>query len=665
MSKSARFRRPQLLSSIASGIFLGLLAFLISCGGDAEDRGQRVIVLGFDGMDYSLTKELMAQGKLPNFSRMAQSGSFSPLGTSAPPLSPVAWSNFITGMDSGGHGIFDFVHRDPDTMVPYLSTSLTRDPEVFSLLGFDIPLSSGGTELMRRGQAFWEVLEAQGIETSILRMPANFPPTGKATRELSGMGTPDLMGTYGTFSFYTSVLFPFPGKEIGGGNVYEAWEENGVVEAQLHGPAAGEDKLVADFKVYIDPEDDIARLEVGDEQRILRAGDWSDWVPVELEARSSDNPDSAGLMAPRVPVIARFYLRSVRPEFEMYVSPLNFHPDGPAETISTPDDYAAELAEATGFFYTQGMPEETKGLSEGVLTVDEFLAQAEIAGRELAEQYEYVLNDFNDGLLFYYFGNLDQISHMMWRAYDPEHPNYDAERDGPYAHIIEDLYVEADRIVGYTLDEMGDDTQLVIMSDHGFSSWRRSFHLNNWLLENGYLAVKDPNLKKDPGFLFNVDWSRTRAYGLGLNGLYINVEGRERDGIVDPSERAALMAEIQAGLLEVMDPVTEMPAITKVYSRDDFEYQEYAEVGPDLIIGYAKGSRGSNESAGGAIPDEMFSNNDEEWSGDHGMDHETVPGILFSSRPLKKPATSLQNLAASILAEFGIDQFPTEQPASK
>lgn len=663
MSKSVRSRRPQLLSSIASGIFLGLLAFLISCGGDAESRGQRVIVLGFDGMDYSLTKELMAQGKLPNFSRVAESGTFTHLGTSAPPLSPVAWSNFITGMDSGGHGIFDFVHRDPDTMVPYLSTSLTRDPEVFSLMGFDIPLSSGGTELMRRGQAFWELLEEQGIETSILRMPANFPPTGKATRELSGMGTPDLMGTYGTFSFYTSVLFPFPGKEIGGGNVYEAWEENGVVEAQLHGPSAGEDKLVADFKVYIDPEDDIARLEVGDEQRILRAGDWSDWVPVELEARSSDD-DSAGLMAPKVPVIARFYLRSVRPEFEMYVSPLNFHPDGPAETISTPDDYAEELAEATGFFYTQGMPEETKGLSEGVLTVDEFLAQAEIAGRELAEQYEYVLNDFHDGLLFYYFGNLDQISHMMWRSYDPEHPNYDPERDGPYAHIIEDLYIEADRIVGHTLDEMGDDTQLVIMSDHGFTSWRRSFHLNNWLMENGYLAVKDSNLKKDPGYLFNVDWSRTRAYGLGLNGMYINVEGRERDGIVDPSERAALMAEIQAGLLEVIDPVTEMPAITKVYSRDDFQYQEYAEIGPDLIIGYAKGTRGSNESAGGAIPEVMFSDNDEEWSGDHGMDHETVPGILFSSRPMKKPATSLQDLAASILAEFGIDQFPIEEPAT-
>lgn len=642
-------RKQNLVTLFASLALMGFLAFNLACGGSGP-RGQRVIALGFDGMDYSLTKELMAQGKLPNFSRLAEKGTFTYLGTSAPPLSPVAWSNFITGMDSGGHGIFDFVHRNPETMIPYLSTSLTRDPETFNLLGLEVPISGGGTELMRRGQAFWEVLEDHGVETNIIRMPANFPPTGTATRELSGMGTPDLMGTYGTFSFYTSELFPFPGREIGGGKVYEAWEENGVVETQLHGPPNGDEALTADFKVYIDPEDPIAKLELGDEERILQVGEWTDWLPVEFEISTMSS----------VEAMARFYLRSVRPEFEMYVSPLNFHPDGPLESISTPEDYASELAEATGFFYTQGMPEETKGLTEGVLTLDEFLAQAEIAGKEIADQYEYVLEQFHDGLLFYYFGNLDQVSHMMWRSIDPEHPAYDAERDAPYAHVIEDLYLEADRVVGYTLDKMGDDTQLVIMSDHGFTSWRRSFHLNHWLRENGYLAVRDPNMKKDPGFLLNVDWARTRAYGLGLNSLYINVAGRERDGIVSTeAERKALMEEITAGLLEVIDPATGMPTITKIYSRDDFEYQQEAAIGPDLVIGYAKGTKAANESSGGEVMAEaMFSDNTGEWSGDHGMDHETVPGVLFTSRPMKKPATSLQNLAASILAEFGVEKFP-------
>lgn len=626
---------------------------LVGCGGTpSAPDGQRVIVLGFDGMDYALTRELVAEGKMPNFERMAQSGTFTHLGTSAPPLSPVAWSDFITGMDSGGHGIFDFIHRNPDTMIPYLSTSLTHTPEPMKLLGVEVPFlppTGGGTELMRRGEAFWEVLEENGVPSYVIRMPANYPPTGKATRELSGMGTPDIMGTYGTFSFYTSVLFPFPGKDIGGGDVYEAWEENGVVETYLYGPPGADgEKMKTPFQVHIDPQDDIAKLVVGDEERVLKVGEWSSWVPAEFEVSPIDG----------LKVIARFYLRSVRPEFEMYVSPLNFDPEGPLEAISTPEDYAAELAEATGYFYTQGMPEDTKALSEGVITVEEFLAQAEIAGEEIAQQYEYVLDDFDSGFLFYYFGNLDQISHMMWRTRDPDHPGYVAERDAPYAHVVEALYKEADRIVGYTLDNMGDETQLIIMSDHGFTSWRRSFHLNNWLLENGYLAVKNPNLENDPGYLLNVDWSKTRVYGLGLNGLYVNLKGRERDGIVEESERVALLEEVKQGLLQVMDPVTEMPAITKVYLRDDFEYQQEAEVGPDMIIGYAKGTRGSNESSGGGVPAVMFSDNTEEWSGDHGMDHETVPGILLSSRPMAKPATSLKDLAAAVLAEFGIEEFP-------
>ena len=642
-------------------LFAGLLALgSQGCGGTSHAAGQgdqRVIVLGFDGMDYALTRDLISQGKMPNFERLAAQGTFTHLGTSAPPLSPVAWSNFITGMDSGGHGIFDFIHRDPKTMVPYLSTSLTHEPEPVKVLGIEIPFwtRGGGTELMRRGEAFWEVLEEKGIRTEILRMPANYPPTGKATRELSGMGTPDMMGTYGTFSFYTSELF-FPSDDVGGGEVYEAWEENGVVKENLYGPAIsadGKKKMEAPFEVYIDPEDDLAKLVVGDEERILAAGEWSDWVPVTFELSAIDSID----------VVARFYLRSVRPEFEMYVSPLNFDPRAPMEVISTPEDYAAELADATGVFYTQGMPEDTKALSEGILSVDEFLAQAKIAGEELEHQYHYVLDQFDEGLLFYYFGNLDQVSHMLWRAVDPEHPAYDVERDAPYAQVVEDLYRKADEIVGYTLERMGDETQLIIMSDHGFTSWRRSFHLNNWLFENGYLAVRNKDLSKDPGYLLNIDWSRTRAYGLGLNGLYVNLPGRERDGIVDPAQRRALLEEIRQGLLQVIDPETGAPAITKVYLRDDFEYQQEAGVGPDMVIGYAKKTRGSNESAGGAVPPTMFSDNTEEWSGDHGMDHETVPGILLASQPMKKPATSLQNLAASILAEFGIEGFPRVKKA--
>ena len=145
--------------------------------------------------------------------------------------------------------------------------------------------------------------------------------------------------------------------------------------------------------------------------------------------------------------MARFYLKQVRPEFQLYATPVNLDPLDPAMPISTPDDFAAELAEG-GRFYTQGFPEDTDAISDGVFDEDEFLAQAAMAAAEIRRQYGVLLEEFEDGLLFNYFGFLDQVSHIMWGAMDPEHPAYDEARDGPYAHVIEDLYVEADEIVG-------------------------------------------------------------------------------------------------------------------------------------------------------------------------------------------------------------------------
>jgi predicted AlkP superfamily phosphohydrolase/phosphomutase len=347
------------------------------------------------------------------------------------------------------------------------------------------------------------------------------------------------------------------------------------------------------------------------------------------------------------------------------VSPLNLDPEAPALPISTPDSYAAELARASGRFYTQGMPEDTKALNEGVFTPEEFLAQARLAGQEVIDQYRRVLGDFRAGLLFYYFGNLDQVSHMMWRPMDPQHPAYDPERDGPFREVVTQIYAQLDGVVGETLERMGPETLLVVMSDHGFTSWRRAFHLNTWLKENGYLALLDPRMRDDPGLYANVDWSRTRAYGLGLNGLYINIRGRERFGSVDPQERQALMDEIAGRLLQAVDPATGQPAVTKAYKREEAYHDRGAlEIGPDLVVGYAKGTRGSNQSALGKVGPDVFTDNTEMWSGDHCMDHESVPGVLFASRPLRKPVAELKELAAGILAEFDIEGFPSRPSAA-
>ena len=641
------------MTSFSRLALVGLALVAAGCGGQARGAGQpAVIVLGFDGMDYELTKQMMAEGRLPNLAKLAAQGTFQSLGTSMPPQSPVAWSNFITGLDAGGHGIFDFVHRDPDTMIPYLSTSRAEPSNKKMKLGkYQIPLAADKVELLRYGQPFWELLEKRGIHTTVVRMPANFPPSGSAHRELSGMGTPDILGTYGTFSYYTTDPFTWAGKDVSGGKVYNVGIDDGVVHGTLYGPTnpflVDAAKIAAPFTVYVDPDEPVAKIVVGPEERIVKVGEWTDWVPVNLDLVPTQS----------VPVIARFYLKAVRPDFGLYVTPLNLDPAKPAMPISTPGSYAAELASATGPFYTQGMPEDTKAFKEGVFTAEEFETQARMAGEEVVRQYAYVLDRFQDGLLFYYFGGGDQVSHMMWRAMDPGHPAYKPE-DAAFADTVKTIYEQFDRIVGQTLPRVEGGATLVVMSDHGFTSWRRAFHLNTWLKNEGYLAARDPNLQDDPGLYANVDWSRTRAYALGLNGLYINVAGRERDGIVDPGQREALAKEIAAKLLQAVDPKSGERAVTKVLRREEYRDRGHLEIGPDLVVGYAKGMRGSNESALGKLMPEVVTDNHEEWSGDHCMDPDAVPGILFTSRPLKKPAAKLDELAAAVLAEFGVEGFP-------
>ncbi len=645
----------------ANLLFLGaalLVALLAGTSRPAEAAPpRRVIVLGFDGMDYELTREMMAQGKLPNLARLTQTGTFASLATTIPPQSPVAWSSFITGMDAGGHGIFDFIHRDPKTMIPYLSTSRTQQSERNLTIGkYQLPLSGAHVELLRHGKSFWEVLEKHGIQTTIVRMPANFPPSGTASRELSGMGTPDVLGTYGTFSYFTTDTSPSTGKKPSPGQLKRVTATDGVVKGTLYGPnnpflVAG-DKVAQDFTVYIDPAEPVAKIVVGDEERILKVGEWSDWVPLTLPLIPTQD----------LHAICRFFLKAVRPQFELYVTPLNLDPRQPAMPISTPSSWARELAEMTGAFYTQGMPEDTKALNEGVFSPQDFVTQAQLAGDEVIRQYHYVLDHFDGGLLFYYFGNADQVSHMMWRPMDPGHPAYVEATDAPFKDVVRNVYVSLDAVVGTTLETMTPDTLLIVMSDHGFTSWRRSFHLNTWLKQNGYLTLRDPSLKDDPGLFANVEWSQTRAYGLGLNGLYINLTGRENNGIVAAAERDRMVNEIATKLLAAIDPVTGRPAVTKAFERDEtYKNSGHLEIGPDIIVGYARGTRSSSQSALGTVGPEVYTDNTEMWSGDHCMDPDAVPGVLFTSRPLHKPAPRLQDLAAAILAEFGIEGFPSNE----
>ena len=617
-----------------------------------------MIVLGIDGMDPQLLREFMSEGILPNLARLAREGSFIPLGTSIPPQSPVAWSNVITGMDPGGHGIFDFIGLDRKTMFPYLSIARVEKSgrEPIKLGPWLIPLGSEKTLQLRDGQAFWEILEENRVPTTMFRMPANYPPVDTPGRALSGMGTPDLRGTPGTFSFYTNDP-SFDDGPVSGGVIRRIFVKNHTMRSKLEGPTNGfreeSPRATAEFSVHIDPKHPVAEIRIGDERALLKVGDWSDWVKVSFEL-------VPGLVS--IDGICRFYLKELSPRFRLYVSPVNIDPEDPAQKISTPEEYARDLFEAVGPFYTQEMPEDTKALSAHVLTPSEFLAQSGLILDERRRLFRHELERFQNeqrrGLLFFYLSSVDQRSHMLYRQMDPAHPFHEPETPEDLAAAVRSSYVEMDEIVGWALEALDDRTTLVVMSDHGFAPFRRQANLNTWLETNGYLALRNPRRRAEYEWLQGIDWTRTRAFAIGLNSLYLNVRGRERNGIVAPSQRARLAREIADKLRTWRDPENGKPVVTQPVLREEIYHGSHVGEAPDILVGYARGYRASWATTSGKIPAGLITDNDREWSGDHCMDSRTVPGVLLSNRALKVKKADLKDLPVSILAEFGIEQPP-------
>jgi predicted AlkP superfamily phosphohydrolase/phosphomutase len=628
------------------------IALLLSC---QRARGkwqgeQKLIVLGIDGMDPQLLTRFIQEGKMPNFARLAQTGSFKRLTSSIPPQSPVAWSNMITGMNAGGHGLFDFIHRDPKTLALYFSASRVEAPKHTIHLGsWVIPLGSGSAEQLRRGKAFWEILDEHGIPNSVFRIPANFPPVPAKGETLSGMGTPDLRGTYGTFSFYTDDPTAATGA-VEGGQVIPVQVENSRVIANLIGPdntfRKGSPAATEPFSVAVDPMESAARIAVQGHEFVLREGEWSDWVKVEFQLIPFFG---------NVKGMCRFYLKQAHPRFQLYVSPVNIDPANPALPISTPSNYSRSLSEEGGEFYTQGIAEDTKALSDGVLDDKEFLEQSRTVLAEHRRIFDLQFPKFQKGVFFFYFSSLDLNSHMLWRLIDPEHPAYDTTLASKYGSVLQEFYQQMDQVLGKVLPKLDKHTTLLVLSDHGFAPYRRSFNLNTWLLNNGYITLKngaDPN-NNEP--LANVDWSNTRAYGLGLNGLYLNLHAREREGIVTPGAKAdALLKEIREKLLAVRDPKNNLPVVTRVDFAADVYQGPYAHDGPDALVGYNRGYRAGWKTILGAFPSDVLEDNTNPWSGDHCIDYTLVPGVLLSNRNIAAEMPALTDIAPTILAEFGI-----------
>jgi predicted AlkP superfamily phosphohydrolase/phosphomutase len=650
------------------------LAGLLLCGAAraaADTPG--VFVMGVDGMDPVILDRMMAAGEMPNFVALRDEGTYQSLGTSVPPQSPVAWSNFVTGMNPGGHGIFDFIHRDPATYKPISSaTPPVDDPgSAVHFFGYVIPTSAPEVVNNRGGIPWWDVLVDHGVDVEVYRIPANFPTPLSMARVLGGMGTVDVRGGFGTYTLYTDRPVE---REDPKGDIELVQLQDFDLDGQpdtasgiLRGPPdqfhlePGEvpsksQYLTLGVTFYLAAQRDALVVEIGGQRALLREGEWSDWMELSFDALPMGLSPVAG--------IVRFYAKELAPGFQVYASPVNISPASPAMALTSPDDFVTELYESLGFFYTQGMPEETDALKDGVFDDDDYVKQVTLVQDDNRKMVSLALDRFEPGdATFAYFSDIDLQCHMLWRHGDPKypdappHPAHDPAVASRHMHDIERFYRDVDRALGEVRRRLPPDTFLVVMSDHGFQPFTRQLHLNAWLREEGYLHLVDG---KRAGHIVagDVDWSRTRAYGLGFNGLYMNIAGREGQGIVAPAEVDALAAELSAKLEALRDPKNGQRVVLRVDRAEDVYSGERRVEGPDLVVGYDTGYGASDESTLGEITEAVMADNESRWSGNHLMSPDVVPGIMLVNRKLEGTGYDLTDVTATRLSHYGVDVLP-------
>jgi predicted AlkP superfamily phosphohydrolase/phosphomutase len=567
--------------------------------------------------------------ELPNLKKLRDEGHFGRLGTTTPPQSPVAWSTFITGLEPAAHGMFDFVHRDPDALEPFSSMSRTEEPRFTLPLGpYVLPLSGSHVVSLRHGTPFWQLLSEHGIPATVMRMPTNYPPV-EAGQAISGMGTPDLRGTLGTFSFYTDDPEELS-RTVSGGRIVKVALHDGHAVLRVEGPpnALRKDHAFATANVVVDVDEDhpAMRLKVGDDVTVLREGEWSRWL-------AADFP-----LIPHVVSVSgsfRVFVKQLHPVFQLYVSAVNIDPLAPALPVAAPAKWGRTIAEDDGRFFTLGIPEDTSALRQGVFTLPEFLEQTHIVFEDERRMLRYSLRHYKGGMLFFYFSSIDQNSHILWKRHDAE---------------LLAVYREVDECIGEARKAFP-QARMIVLSDHGFTTFDRAVNLNTWLSHRGFLSLK--GAPGDETSLQSVDWPGTEAYALGLNGLYLNRKGRERYGTLSSGEQiAAISANLREQLLAWRDPLNGKQVVEALYPVKPTP--ENVRVAPDFIVGYSRGYRGSWQTALGATPADEITENDDAWIGDHCVNPADVPGVLFTSWRVNPAHPRLEDVTATILKLFAV-----------
>jgi predicted AlkP superfamily phosphohydrolase/phosphomutase len=653
-------------------LILPSLLMLGSCGKSQKaytPKGPKMIILGFDGVDPGWMNRWMAEGKLPNLAKLKEMGSFHPLQSTIPPQSPVAWASFATGTNPGGHGIYDFIKRTPEDYMPEVSTTDLQPPKL--LLNMIQTEKARGKET-RGGKSFWKVAAENGIHSTLLNIPYSFPPENVAPgRMLSGLGTPDLRGTNSTFTYIASDLTPEElAQPVGGGKLQKVNVNSNEIATFIEGmanPAKPEEKLSVPVNFSV-RDDQSVEVRLEGKTAIIQAGSWSPWMSFHFKI--TPFLKAAG--------ICRFYLFTASPDFRLYMTPLCIDPSDPYMAISYPEDFSKELFEKVGYFKTVGWVYDTSALNEDRLGDGQFIEdmKAILAGKEKIFYSELDRRDWD--LFIGVFTATDRAAHMFYRYIDPEHPMYDPVKAAQYGEIIEWTYRQMDRFVGEVMDKYLDQqTTLIVMSDHGFHSFRRGFNTNTWLAQNGYLAFQGTE-KLLPGqeipralfpkgdFFPKVVWNKTKAYAMGTGQIYVNLKGRESRGIVNPgAEYDALLDEIVAGLMLVTDPLNGKPVFSKVYKAKDVYFGEFAAKAPDIQLGFAEGYRTAAETMLGGIPADMITTNLRNWSGDHSASAmEETSGILFCNKPVTKTNPAILDIAPTVLEYFGLQKLPVMEGSS-
>lgn len=619
----------------------------------------QVVVLGFDGADPDLLSKWMKEGKLPNLARLAETGTFKPLGTTNPPESPVAWATFATGLNPGGTGIFDFLKRDPQTYLPELAL-VSREKAKF-LFGL-IPIKPPKVTNERSGVPFYKAVADAGFKTTVIRMPLEFPPTELPGGKLwAGLGVPDIRATWGTFFYFGSDLTQWDvGDTEFGGKLVRLEVNDNEAKAEVEGPvdptADSYKRIAVPVEFKVSPEGNAVTISLGGRTETIAEGHWSDWFHVKFRITPFLS----------VRAIGRFYALQLSPDLRLYMSPLNLDPESPPLAISSPPNFTAELVKKHGLIKTLGWWHDTWALNEEKIDEGVFL---EDTFRTMDSQAAITLDELkNDppSLMVSVFTATDSVSHMFFRLIDPLHPRYDAELAAKYGDAILKTYERMDRVVGDVEKVMKPEGTLIIVSDHGFHTWRKGFNTNTWLAQNGYMALKNAaaeektyNLDQLFGqgsFFPNTDWSRTKAYALGLGQVYLNLRGREKSGILDLGpETDRLLEEIRRKLLAVEDPDTHQPVIQNVYLGSEiFQGPRMAEA-PDMQIDFRDGYRTSWQTALGALPSGIVVANMKKWSGDHcASDPSDTAGIFLSNRIVTTISPSIFDVAPTVVKILGV-----------